>query len=164
MKTLLLNLFGSFSLSGIWNKVKIALLVGAISFMFWQGLQMTSLQKDVSNLETVQISLQEQVRQVEANYKTLQTNYNQSAKTGEQYFDSLNHLATKSTELEKAFAALEASRGTTPREIHEKRPTAAQRAPEQGFGTTADGNDAEWRKLLDNTFCEVHPTNSRCPK
>lgn len=164
MKTLLLNLLGSFSLSGLWNKLKIALLVGAISFMFWQGLQMTSLQKDVSHLETVQTSLQAQVEQVEANYKTLQTNYNQSAKTGEQYFDSLNNLATKSTELEKAFAALEASKGTTTRETYEKRSTAAQGASGQVSGGTVDGDDLEWRKLLDNTFCEVHPANARCSK
>ena len=166
MKTLL-NWFGSMSIGAIWNKLKVAILVFAVSFMFWQGLQMTSLQKDVSNLETVQGQLQEQVEQVKENYKTLQLNYQLSAKTSEQYFDSVESLQTKSTELEKSFASLEKRslpKGTTPREMYEKQPTGASGGLAEGIGVPATGDDLEWRKLLDNTFCEVQPADPKCTK
>lgn len=167
MMTLLSKFFSSLPLGAIWTKLKFALLVLAVSFMFWQGLQMTSLQKDVENLEAVQTNLQEQVKQVEANYKSLQINYQLSAKTGEDYVQSLNSLQTKSTELERSFAALEKKSlqgGTTPRVTYEKRPTGAHSEPEGVSAGTLDGSDLEWRKLLDDTYCQVHPTNSKCAK
>ena len=168
----LLSLFSSLPLTTVWGKVKVCLLAGAVAFMVWQGWQMAALQKDVTKLETVQSSLQAQVQQMSVDYSVLRDNYKNSAKTSEQYVLSLNQLNGKSTELERTFTALEkkaaeaqkTQTGTTPRIYHETSSTQAHTSPGRGNGGGAGSTDAEWRKLLDSTFCSTFPTDNRCSK
>lgn len=165
--------------TAIWSKIKIGLLVGAVSFMVWQGWQMSTLQQDVTKLEAVQSSLQIQVQQMSADYSVLRSNYKNNAQTSEQYVQSLNQLNGKSTELEKSFSALDKKaptasqktdtaptpqRSTTPGVSNE---TSSTQAPTGLVGDVrrgVDSSDAEWRQLLDNTYCSIYPSDSRCTK
>jgi chromosome segregation ATPase len=166
------QLFNAATLGSLWGKLKGALLVVAVTFMLWQGFQMTSLQKDVSRLETTQASLQQQVEQVENNYKKLSDIYKQTNKTSSQYIESVKDLSGKSTALEKSFAELEretarasanASKAltmqtsTSARGDDEKRTTELSGALPEGMSGSAADVDLKWRKLLDDTFCTVHP-------
>lgn len=175
----LLSLFGTLPLMTVWSKVKVGLLVAAVSFMVWQGWQMTSLQQDVTKLETVQSSLQIQVQQMSADYSMLRDNYKNSAKTSQQYFESVDVLNGKSTELEKSFSALEVKatqashkadtalslqKGTAPEVSNETSSAQALTSIGRDSNDGAGGNNAEWRKLLDNTYCSVYPTDTRCTK
>jgi hypothetical protein len=170
--TALFNLFSSLPLTTVWGKVKVGLLAGAVAFMVWQGWQMTVLQKDVTKLETVQSSLQAQVQQMSVDYSVLRDNYKNNAKTSEQYVLSLNQLNGKSTELEKTFTALDkkgvetqpTQTGTTPRVYHETSSTQAHTSPVRGNGGGVSSSDAEWRQLLDSTFCSTFPTDNKCSK
>jgi hypothetical protein len=175
----LFNLLGSLSLTTVWSKVKVGLLVAAVSFMAWQGLQMNSLQNDVTKLETVQSTLQLQVQQMAVDYSLLRDNYKTSAKTSEQYYESVKTLNGKSTELEKSFSALEVktanaskkadtalslNKGTAPEVSHETSAAQALKSLERGSSDGSGGSDAEWRQLLDNTYCSAYPTNAKCTK
>lgn len=175
----LLSLFSSMSLMTVWSKVKIGLLVAAVSFMVWQGWQMKTLQHDVTNLEVVQSSLQAQIQQMSVDYILLRDNYKNSAKTSQQYFESLDALNGKSNALEKSFSALELKaanaskkadtalslkQGTAPGVSNETSATQALKSPERDSIDRDGGTDAEWRKLLDDTYCTVYPTNTRCTK
>lgn len=168
----LLSLFSTLPLTTVWGKVKVGLLAGAVAFMVWQGWQMTALQKDVTKLETVQSSLQAQVQQMSVDYSVLRDNYKNNAKTSEQYVLSLNQLSGKSVELERTFTALDKKAaetppiktGTTPRVIHETSSTQAHASPVGGTGGGVDSSDAQWRQLLDSTFCSTFPTDNKCSK
>lgn len=175
--TALLAMFSSTPFAAIWNKVKLGLLASAIAFMVWQGFQMTHLQQDVTKLETVQTSLQAQVQQMSVDYSTLRDNYKNSAKTSEQYIESITQLNGKSSELEKSFSALEvkaasASRkadtalslqtGTTPGVSNEPRSAQAHTSNDGDVGSGDGRTDAEWRQLLDNTYCSIYPADTRC--
>lgn len=190
----LVNLFGSatswfmpwfsaLSPSAIWSKVKLALLVGSIAFMFWQGWQMTSLKSDVTRLETVQTSLQAQVQQISVDYSVLRDNYKNTAKTSEQYYESVRALGGKSVELEKSFAELElhaamfgnktlkkpttalaTATGATTGVNNETSSTQALTRPVGDAGNGDADTDAQWRKLLDTTYCSVATTSDpKCP-
>lgn len=172
----LLSVISSLPLATVWRKIKLALLLGAVGFMVWQGLQMATLQQDVTKLEATQVTLQAQVQQMSVDYSVLRDNYKNNAKTNEQYIHSLNQLNGKSTELEKSFTALDkkadkalklqgkASAATTPGVNDESRSTQAQQSPGGDVGSGVGGTDAEWRQLLDNTYCSVYPADTRCPK
>lgn len=175
----LIELVSSLPLSAAWSKIKMALLISAVSFMVWQGWQMSSLQKDVTNLEAVQSNLQAQVQQMSVDYSMLRKSYQNSARTGEQYLNSVNELNGKSMQLEKDFSALEKKalsashkadtalslhKGTTPRVSNETSSTQARTSPVEDASSGASGSDAEWRQLLDNTYCSVYPTDINCPK
>lgn len=177
--TALLAMFSSTPFAAVWGKVKLGLLVSAVSFMVWQGFQMTNLQHDVTNLETVQSSLQAQVQQMSIDYSTLRDNYKNSAKTSEQYIESITLLNGKSSELEKSFSALEvkaasASRkadtalsrqtGTTPGVSNETRSAQALTSTDGDVSGGDDRTDAEWRQLLDNTYCSLYPADTKCPQ
>lgn len=177
--TALLSMISSLPLTTIWGKVKLALLASALAFMVWQGYQMTTLQQDVTKLETVQSTLQAQVQQMSVDYNVLRDNYKNSAKTSEQYIQSVSALNGKSNELEKSFSALEVKaaqasqkadtalslqRRTTP-EVHDE--TSSTQAHTGTVGAGSDGvggTDAEWRQLLDNTYCDTFPHDSGCTK
>ncbi|MDX9668754.1 hypothetical protein [Pseudomonas sp. P8_250] len=173
----LFNLFSSLSLTTVWSKIKVGLLIAAVSFMAWQGLQMNSLQQDVTKLETVQTSLQLQVQQMSVDYSLLRDNYKNYSQTSEQYLKSVENLNSKSTDLEKSFSELESKAakaykkadtalslqtGTTPEVNHETNATPALKSLGRGSSDGVDRSDAEWRKLLDNTYCSVYPTDTRC--
>jgi hypothetical protein len=170
----LANVISSLPLATVWNKIKLGLLLGATGFMIWQGWQMSSLQQDVTKLEANQTTLQAQVQQMSVDYSVLRDNYKNSAQTSEQYIQSLNQLNGKSNELEKSFTALDkkadtalsmqrkASAGTTPGVNHETSSTQARTGPAGASGGGA--TDAEWRQLLDNTFCTTFPADNRCSK
>lgn len=168
----LLSLFSSLPLTTVWGKVKVGLLAGAVAFMVWQGWQMTALQKDVTKLETVQNSLQAQVQQMSVDYSVLRDNYKNSAKTSEQYVQSLTQLNGKTTELERTFTALDKKAaqapstqpGTTQRASNETRSTQAHQSPVGGTAGGVGGTDADWRQLLDSTFCSTFPTDNKCSK
>lgn len=175
----LLTMFNSLPVSAIWGKIKIGMLVGAVSFMVWQGWQMSTLQQDVTKLEALQSNLQQQVQQMSVDYSVLRSNYQNNAQTSEQYVQSLNQLNGKSTELEKSFSALDKKvamasqkadtaptpqRSTTPGVSNEKRSTQAPTSPVGDVSRRADGTDAEWRQLLDNTYCSIYPGDTRCNK
>lgn len=175
----LLNLFSSMSLTTVWSKVKVGLLIAAVSFMVWQGWQMQTLQHDVTTLETVQSSLKIQVQQMSVDYILLRDNYKNSAKTSQQYFESVDALNGKSTELEKSFSALELKaanaskkadtalslrQGTATGASNETSSTQARKSPERGINDRTSSSDAEWRQLLDNTYCSVHPADIKCSK
>lgn len=160
----LLKAISSLPLTTVWNKIKLGLLLGAIGFMVWQGWQMSTLQQDVTKLEATQSTLQAQVQQMSVDYSVLRDNYKNSAKTSEQYIQSLNQLNGKSNELEKSFTALsqqrKATAATTPGVRNETSATQARTGP-AGAGD-GGATDAEWRKLLDQTFCTTFPTDNRC--
>jgi chromosome segregation ATPase len=173
----LFSLISSVSMTTLWAKLKVGLLVSAISFMVWQGWQMNALQHDVTKLETIQTGLQLQVQQISADYTMLRDNYKNSAKTSLQYFESVNQLNGKSTELEKSFSALELkaanasqkadtalslSKGTATRASNETSSTTARKSLGRDSNDGASGSDAEWRELLDKTYCSVYPTDNKC--
>lgn len=175
----LLSMISSLPLTSIWGKMKLAVLASALAFMVWQGYQMMSLQQDVTKLETVQSTLQAQVQQMSVDYTVLRDNYKNSAKTSEQYIQSVSALNGKSTELEKSFNALEVKaakaaqkadtalslqRRTTPEVHDETSSTQAHTGVVGASGSGVGGTDAEWRQLLDNTFCDTFPDDSRCSK
>lgn len=175
----LLTMFSSLPLASIWGKVKLAVLAGALAFMVWQGYQMMSLQQDVTKLETVQSSLQAQVQQMSVDYSVLRDNYKNSAKTSEQYIQSVQALSGKSTDLEKSFTALEVQaaqasqkadtalslqRRTTPTVNHETSSKSADKGTDGDVGSGDDGTDADWRRLLDNTYCDTFPDDAKCSK
>lgn len=175
MKALLTTL-SSVPLSALWSKIKLGLLIAAITFMAWQGWQMATLQQDVTKLEATQSSLQAQVHQMSVDYSVLRDNYKNSAQTSENYIQSLNHLNGKSTELEKSFTALDkkadialslqrkGSATTTPGVSNETSSTQAHESPVGNVGSGVSGTDAEWRQLLDKTFCTTFPADDRCTK
>jgi len=162
----LIKVVSSLPLATVWNKIKLGLLLGAVAFMVWQGWQMSTLQQDVTKLEATQSTLQAQVQQMSVDYSVLRDNYKNNAQTSEQYIQSLNQLNGKSNELEKSFTALsqqrKASASTTPGVNHETSSTQAL----SGHAGAGDGGatDAEWRQLLDNTFCSTFPADNRCSK
>jgi hypothetical protein len=173
----LLTLFGSLSVTSIWSKVKAALLVGAVAFMVWQGWQMGNLRHDVTTLETVQNGLLSQVAQMSVDYRVLSDNYKNTAKTSEQYDKSVTELNGKSIELEKSFSALQLKAAvasvkadkalslqtdTTSGVSNETGSKQAQPSPVGNVGGGIGGTDAEWRKLLDDTYCSVYPTDAKC--
>lgn len=170
------TMFSSLSLTAIWSKVKLGLLLAAIAFMVWQGWQMSTLQQDVTKLEATQSSLQAQVQQMSADYSVLRDNYKNNAKTSEQYIQTLNQLNGKSAELEKSFSVLDkktttalsqqrkTSVPTTPGVSNETSSTQAPQSPVGDVGGGVGGTDAEWRQLLDNTYCSIYPGDDRCTK
>lgn len=174
--TAILTMISSLPLATVWSKIKIGLLASAVGFMVWQGWQMSTLQQDVTKLEATQVSLQAQVQQMSADYSSLRDNYKNNAQTSEQYIQSLNQLNGKSAALEKSFTALDkrastalsqqraTSAATTPGVNHDTRSTQAQQSPGEDDGSGVGGTDAEWRQLLDSTYCSIYPADTRCPR
>ncbi|MNL61678.1 hypothetical protein D3C87_1856340 [compost metagenome] len=109
----------------------------------------------------------------------LRDNYKNSARTSLQYFESVNQLNGKSTELEKSFSALEVkaatatqkadaalalNKGTAPRVSNETSSKQAHKSPGRDSSDGVGGSDAEWRSLLDKTYCSVYPADIKCIK
>lgn len=171
----LLTMFKALPVATLWSKFKLGLLLAAIGFMVWQGWQMATLQQDVTKLEATQVSLQAQVSQMSADYSVLRDNYKNNAQTSEQYIQSLNQLNGKTTDLEKSFSELDKNTAkasqkaitavprkgaTTPGVSNETSSTHAHKSADGDIGS----DDAEWRRLLDSTYCSTFPTDNKCSK
>lgn len=175
----LLTLFSSLPITSVWSKIKATLLIGAVSFMLWQGWQMSNLRQDVTTLETIQSGLLAQVNQMSVDYRVLSDNFKNTAKTSEQYDRSVTELNGKSIQLEKSFSALQLKAAvasvkadkalslqasTTPGVSNETGYKQAPGSSVEDVGGGIGGTDAEWRQLLDDTYCSVYPTDAKCPQ
>lgn len=140
----------------LWTKFKIALIGIAFILMFAQSFITYNLNNKVAGLEQTQLKLQQQITQVETNYSFLSGVYKSSNEAFEKYVEGSKATNDIAVGLEKQFSSLSAKEKESAKVSQQKSGIAPEVA------RVDNPTPSEWRKLLDDTYCQTNPSSADC--